>query len=213
MLNMGNKSLALNPHDSKRGLGLVIVDLQNDFLHPKGAYARGGATNESATALPMRVLEIAKSIKSRGGLVCASLFTLWPKASGEPMISEHLMQLRPFLKRGDFAAGSWGQELVEPLRTCVDVCVQKVAYSAFFNTQLDWVLKKAGITDLVVCGIVTNGGVDSTVRDAHLRDYDITVLSDACAAFTPELHHTALADMKNVARVITCAQALEELQR
>ena len=46
----------------------------------------------------------------------------------------------------------------------------KVAYSAFFNTQLDWVLRRAGITTVAVCGIVTNGGVASTVRDAHMRD-------------------------------------------
>jgi len=208
---MGAKNLAQVSSDQEDGIGLVIVDLQNDFLHPNGAYARGGATNELASVLPKRVLDIAKAVKSKGGLVCASLFTLWPDASGEPMISEHLLQLRPFLKRGDFAPGSWGQELVEPLKPWVDVCVHKVAYSAFFNTQLDWVLKKARIKHLVLCGIVTNGGVDSTARDAHMRDYDITVLSDGCAAFTPELHNTALADMRNVGRVITCAEALQEL--
>ena len=65
----------------------------------------------------------------------------------------------------------------------VDVSVCKVAYSAFFNTQLDWVLRRAGITTVAVCGIVTNGGVASTVRDAHMRDYQTLVLSDGCAAF------------------------------
>ena len=59
----------------------------------------------------------------------------------------------------------------------------KVAYSAFFNTQLDWVLRRAGITTVAVCGIVTNGGVARTVRDAHMRDYQTLVLSDGCAAF------------------------------
>ena len=81
----------------------------------------------------------------------------------------------------------------------------KVAYSAFFNTQLDWVLRRAGITTVAVCGIVTNGGVASTVRDAHMRDYQTLVLSDGWAAFRQEVHDTSLADMANVAQVLTCA--------
>ena len=81
----------------------------------------------------------------------------------------------------------------------------KVAYSAFFNTQLDWVLRRAGITTVAVCGIVTNGGVASTVRDAHMRDYQTLVLSDGCAAFRQEVHDTSLADMANVAQVLACA--------
>ena len=69
----------------------------------------------------------------------------------------------------------------------VDVAVWKVAYSAFFNTQLDWVLRRAGIEHVAICGIVTNGGVASTARDAHMRDYHVTVLADGCAAPTPAL--------------------------
>ena len=81
----------------------------------------------------------------------------------------------------------------------VDVAVWKVAYSAFFNTQLDWVLRRAGIEHVAICGIVTNGGVASTARDAHMRDYHVTVLADGCAAPTPALHDAALADLRSVA--------------
>ncbi len=183
---------------------LLIVDLQNDFLSEKGAYARGQTTSALAQALPQRVLPVAQAIKAQGGLVCASLFTLWPNALGEPMISEHLLQKRPFLRKGDFAPNSWGQSVVDVLAPVVDVSVCKVAYSAFFNTQLDWVLKKTGIERLVVCGIVTNGGVASSVRDAHVRDYDTTVLSDGCAAFGQTAHEAALSDMSSVANVLSC---------
>ena len=79
--------------------------------------------------------------------------------------------------------------------------MQKVAYSAFFNTQLDWLLQRCRIERVAVCGIVTNGGVASTVRDAHMRDYQTWVLSDGCAAFSAEAHDNALADMRTVARV------------
>ncbi|MDP9994262.1 nicotinamidase-related amidase [Variovorax boronicumulans] len=184
---------------------LVIIDLQNDFLDANGAYARGGDTNPPALLLPARVAEVARALKAAGGLVVASQFTLWPDATGEPMVSPHLKALRPYLKKGDFAPGSWGQANVDALAGLIDVTVSKVAYSAFFNTQLDWVLRRAGIDAVAVCGIVTNGGVASTVRDAHMRDYRTLVLADGCAAFGEERHQTSLADMRNVAEVTDCS--------
>jgi nicotinamidase-related amidase len=108
------------------------------------------------------------------------------------------------LRKGDFAPGSVGQDNVPELKDSVDLVVCKVAYSAFFNTQLDWVLRKAGIETVVVCGIVTNGGVASTARDAHLRDYSVVVLSDGCAAFSHALHQASLADLASIGQVITC---------
>lgn len=189
---------------------LILIDLQNDFLDPQGAYARGGCSNTQAQALPERLLPLIQAVKRGGGLIVASQFTLWPDASGEPMISPHLKALRPFLKRGDFAPGSEGQACVDLIRDQVDVVVQKVAYSAFFNTQLDWVLRKAGVHRVLVAGIVTNGGVASTVRDAHMRDYETVVVADGCSAFKLQTHEAALADMASVARVALIAELLQE---
>ena len=190
---------------------LVVIDLQNDFLDARGAYARGGDTNPPALLLPERVAAVASALKASGGMVVASQFTLWPDAKGEPMVSPHLKALRPYLAKGDFAPGSWGQANVDVLAGLVDVTVSKVAYSAFFNTQLDWVLRRAGIDTVAVCGIVTNGGVASTVRDAHMRDYRTLVLADGCAAFGEERHQTSLADMRNVAEVTACAPFIASL--
>jgi ureidoacrylate peracid hydrolase len=192
-------------------VALIVVDLQNDFLALDGAYARGGAASEAARALPARVAGVARAVKAAGGMVVASQFTLWPDAQGEPMISPHLLALRPFLRRGDFAPGSKGQANVAELAPLIDVAVCKVAYSAFFNTQLDWVLRHAGINTVAVCGIVTNGGVASTVRDAHMREYHTIVLSDGCAAFKPEVHATSLADMGTVAQVMRCDEFAQSL--
>lgn len=194
-----------------RYTALIIVDLQNDFLHPDGAYARGGDTNPEAVALPERIAPLAKRLKEKGGFVTTTRFTLWPDAHGEPMISPHLKALRPFLTRGDFAPGSYGQANVDTIAPYVDVAVDKVAYSGFFNTQLDWVLKRANITTVIVCGIVTNGGVASTVRDAHMRDYHTIVLDDGCSAFKRTIHETAIADMANIATVTTCALITQQL--
>lgn len=196
---------------SSHRVGLVIVDLQNDFLSPDGAYARGKTVNAEARLLPDRVAPVARAVKQHQGLVTASLFTLWPDTQGEPMISPHLLERRPFLRRGDFAPGSRGQANVDTIAPYVDVAVFKVAYSAFFNTQLDWVLRRAGVDTVAVCGIVTNGGVASTVRDAHMRDYHTIVLSDGCMAFSAEVHDAALKDMSAVAEVMSCQQFVASL--
>ena len=133
-----------------------------------------------------------------------------PGRGGNPIISPHLKALRPFLKQGDFAPGSWGQQLVEELAPA-DVNVEKIAYSAFHASRLEWVLKKCGIEHLYFTGIVTNGGVASTVRDAHVREFHCTVIQDGCAAFSRELHEAAIEGLQPVAKVITVADAMRDL--
>ena len=186
---------------------LLIVDLQNDFLHPDGAYARAGQANADIAALPDKVLPVAEALRDRGGWVVSTQFTLVPGKNGEPFISPHLKALRPFLGKGDFAPGSWGNSLVDRLQPA-DLTVEKVAYSAFYMTRMEWVLRKAGITRLFVSGIVTNGGVASTVRDAHVRDFHATVLADGCTAFSKEVHRRAIADLSTVCSIASCEEAV-----
>lgn len=189
---------------------LLFADLQNDFLHADGAYARGGQANADIAALPARLKPLADAFRAKGGLVVATLFTLSPGRGGEPIISPHLKTLRPFLGKGDFKPGSWGQQLVDELGPA-DVAVEKIAFSAFYMSRLEWVLRKSGIERLVVGGIVTNGGVASTVRDAHVRDIDCTVLEDGCAAFSREVHKQAIDGLRPVAKIATVAAVLAEL--
>ncbi|MCX8134150.1 MAG: cysteine hydrolase [Roseococcus sp.] len=193
-----------------RDCALLLCDLQNDFLHPEGAYGRAGCTAPAIAALPDRLRPLAERMRAAGGWIVSTHFTLVPGKGGEPFVSPHLRQLRPFLARGDFAPGSWGQALVEALAPA-DLSVEKIAYSAFYETRLDWVLRRAGIRRLLVAGIVTNGGIASTVRDAHVREYELTVLEDGCAAFSETLHREAIAGLRPVARIATVAEALREL--
>lgn len=186
--------------------GLLIVDLQNDFLHPNGAYARGGQTSDAIAALPARVLPVANALRGKGGWIVSTQFTLVPGREGEPFIAPHLKSIRPFLGKGDFAPGGWGHNLVDELQPA-DLTVEKVAYSAFYQTRMEFSLRKAGIDTLFVCGIVTNGGVASTVRSAHVRDFKTVVLSDGCAAFSQATHDSAIADLSTVGKVITCDEA------
>jgi nicotinamidase-related amidase len=189
---------------------LLLLDLQNDFIHPDGAYARGGQSAPEIAALPNRIRPLLDTLRAKGGVAIATQFTLVPGRGGEPLISPHLKQMRPFLGKGDFAPGSWGNATVDALQP-VDVAVEKVAYSAFYMSRLEWVIRKLGVTRLLAAGIVTNGGVASTVREAHVRDIETVVLEDGCAAFSPTVHQTAIDALRPVGRVATITDILAEI--
>jgi nicotinamidase-related amidase len=189
---------------------LLLCDLQNDFLHEDGAYGRAGLYNAEIAALPARLLPLAEAFRAAGAPVIATHFTLVPDGLGEPLIAPHLKKLRPFLTTGDFAPGAWGQQTVAELQP-VDFAVEKIAYSAFYMSRLEWLLRRLHITHLAVAGIVTNGGVASTIRDAAVRDFHVTVLADGCAAFDTAAHETALAALTSVAEVKNTETYLKEI--
>jgi len=198
--------------EKPHSLALMLIDLQNDFIHPEGAYGRAGQKSETIAQLPSRLTPLADLIRKKGGWIVSTQFTLVPGKKEEPFILEHLRQLRPFLGKGDFAPGSWGHQLVEELQPA-DLSVEKVAYSAFYMSRLEWVLRRAGIENLLFAGIVTNGGVASTVRDAHVRDFHTLVLKNGCAAFSEEDHQSALSDLSTVSNLISCEEATSLLRQ
>lgn len=188
---------------------LLTIDLQNDFLHPDGAYGRAGQTAPAIAALPARIRPLRDALRAAGGLYVSAQFTLVPGPGG-PLISPHLKALRPFLGAGDFAPGGWGHALVDALQPA-DFVVEKIAYSAFWQTRLEFILRKCGIETLIVGGIVTNGGVASTIRDAHLRDLHTILLTDGCAAFRDEVHQATLTSLASVTEQADCATLLARL--
>ena len=185
---------------------LLTIDLQNDFLHPEGAYGRAGQGAESILALPDRIAPLKAALTKAGGTYISAQFTLVPGRDDEPLIAAHLKKLRPFLTKGDFTPGGFGHALVDTLAPA-DFTIEKVAYSAFYQTRLEYVLRAMKIDTLIIGGIVTNGGVASTVRDAHLRDIHTVLLSDGCAAFKQDVHEATLTSLGSVTQVMTCAEA------
>jgi nicotinamidase-related amidase len=200
----------MTPIDPRR-TALLTIDLQNDFLHPDGAYGRAGQTAGAIAALPARIAPLAKALRAKGGTYISAQFTLVPGPGGEPLIAPHLKALRPFLGPGDFAPGAWGHALVDALAPA-DYTVEKVAYSAFYQTRLEYILRAVGIDTLIVGGIVTNGGVASTLRDAHLRNIETVMLTDGCAAFRAEVHDATLISLGTVTHQMTCAEALAQIE-
>ena len=73
-------------------------------------------------------------------------------------------------------------------------------------------LNRAGIETLIFGGIVTNGGVASTVRDAHVRDFHTIVLSDGGAAFSDAAHDSTIESLSTISEIATCGEAVAWLK-
>ena len=82
--------------------------------------------------------------------------------------------------------------LAPELRGPGDLVITKRQWSAFHGTELDLQLRRRGIRTLVLGGIATNFGVESTARQAWEHNYDVVVLEDLCASASAELHEMAL---------------------
>jgi nicotinamidase-related amidase len=78
-----------------------------------------------------------------------------------------------------------------------DIVISKTSSSPFNSTGIHQLLHNLGVDTLLVCGVVTNGCVEGTVRDASDLGYQVIMIPDACAAVTPELHQAAITNMDN----------------
>ena len=94
-----------------------------------------------------------------------------------------------------------------------DIILPKKRYSAFFETELDTILRAKGIQDLIISGVMTNLCCETTARDAFMRDYRVFFLIDGTAT-RKEDHH--LATLKNLgfgfAYLITSEELIQNLK-
>lgn len=83
-----------------------------------------------------------------------------------------------------------------------EVVVTKRQWSAFHGTELDLQLRRRGVTTVVIGGVMTNFGVESTARDAWQHNYAVIVAEDACSSLNPDMHRFAVERiLPRVARV------------
>ncbi|CAK6694461.1 isochorismatase family cysteine hydrolase [Synechococcus sp. CBW1107] len=105
-----------------------------------------------------------------------------------------------------FAPGSWETRVIEPLAPWPDELVlPKSSSSPFNSTNLDYLLRNIGITELVVAGLLTDQCIDHTVKDAADRGYSVTCLIDACMAESAERHRAALSCFRGYCRQLRVA--------
>jgi nicotinamidase-related amidase len=94
-----------------------------------------------------------------------------------------------------------------------EIIINKTASGVFNSTNTEFVLRNMGIDSLYICGVYTNECVSTTVRDACDRGFHTTLINDACATVTPELHNATIATIKDrYARVMTTEEVLKEIR-
>jgi nicotinamidase-related amidase len=103
--------------------------------------------------------------------------------------------------------------LVEVAPKGDELIINKTASGVFNATNLEYILRNMGITGLFVCGVYTNECVSTTVRDACDRGFYATMINDACATVTPQLHNATIETIKDrYARVMTTREAVKEIK-
>ncbi|URI11472.1 cysteine hydrolase [Aquincola tertiaricarbonis] len=179
---------------------LVVVDMQNDFCHPKGWFAQKGVSMR-ATRKPIPVLtELLPAWRHAGGRVVWLNWGVRPDAANlSPVLQYKAMrpdadgrqgvgyaQASPLDHGPSVVAGSWGAQVVAELPVAAgDLSVFKHRLSGFWDNELDSLLRQQGITTLLFGGVNTDRCVFASLQDASFLGYDCVLLKDACGTPSP----------------------------
>jgi nicotinamidase-related amidase len=181
---------------------LVIIDMQRDFLEPGGfGEALGNDVSRLQAAVgPLK--DVLTAARKQGLLVIHTREGHRPDLSDAP--PHKVLRGDPSTRIG--AAGPMGRILVrgEPGHDIIpelypidgEPVIDKPGKGAFYQTDLELMLKNRGIDTLFVCGVTTEVCVNTTVREANDRGFRCIVLSDCCGSYFPEFHAAGLAMIK-----------------
>ena len=166
---------------------LLLIDVQKEVLDPKGTLC--GDLPKVAEPLLNAVRQLVS----------------WAHEHRIPVIWIRMAFRRGYVdasravreSAGEMAGrlidGTWGAELVDGLgRGEDDIVITKKRPSAFFGTELEFVLRGMNVERLIVAGTSTNWAVESTIRDAESLDYRVVVPREATGARMGDLHEAAL---------------------
>jgi nicotinamidase-related amidase len=181
---------------------LVIIDMQRDFLEPGGF---GAALGNDVSRLQRAVgpcRDVLAAARRTGMLLIHTREGHRPDLSDAPPLK---------VERGDPAMrigapgpmgrilvrGEAGHDIIPDLYpTAGEPVIDKPGKGAFYQTDLDLMLRNRSIETLLVCGVTTEVCVNTTVREANDRGFRCIVLADCCASYFPEFHDAGLAMIK-----------------
>jgi ureidoacrylate peracid hydrolase len=183
---------------------LLIIDMQNELLHPQGKLYQGGFPSEFDPLIPnvRRLLAAARAKAIPVVFVYTAYHPSYVDAS----------PLSPSRKSGSLLEESWGVKIlaeIAPLQG--EVVIRKRRPSAFFETSLDSTLRGLGTRSVFICGVATNRAVESTARDAFNRDYESFLVADGTAARSVAAHKASLDSLGGFFGKVVSAEEVEEL--
>ena len=179
------------------GTALVLIDLQRGIVGRTLAPRSGDAVVEAAKPLAERFRAAAAPVV----LVNVGFGPDFADALRAPV--DRPTQPPP----GGFAPG-W-MELVDGLAMPSDLRITKRQWGAFYGTELDLQLRRRGVTTIVLGGIATNMGVESTARAAHEHGYAVVIAEDVTTTLTEEMHRFAFDHVFPMLGRVATAEAIE----
>ena len=186
------ENLPIDPRET----ALIVVDMQNAYASPGGYLDIAGFDIGGAAAVIEKIATLVETAR-RAGVQVVFFQNGWDPdyleagGPGSPnwwkSNALKTMREKPELQGTLLAKGAWDYALVDQLKPQPgDIVIEKPRYSAFFNTQLDSMLRARGVRNLAFCGIATNVCVESTLRDSFFLEYFSVVLHDATHQAGPE---------------------------
>jgi ureidoacrylate peracid hydrolase len=170
---------------------VIVVDMQNDFGSKGGMFDRAGIPLDGFKRAADIIAQVLEAARESGFRIVYLKMGFRPDlsdlgAEGSPnRVRQLAFGVGQTITTPEGAESrilirdTWGTEIVDELKPRPDDrIVYKHRYSGFFETELDSMLKQAGINQLIVTGCTTSVCVESTIRDAYFRDYQSVVLSD-----------------------------------
>jgi ureidoacrylate peracid hydrolase len=176
---------------------LIVVDVQNDFCAENGMMHSEGLDLTAVQAMAGRLPELIESARQAGALV-VFVRNVYSSANNSYLSDVWLEQAArrrgdSYTKRDVCAADSWEGDFFGDVRPQPgDPIVTKHRFNAFYNTDLETILRANGIRTLVMTGVATNVCVETTAREGFIRDYYIVFLNDGTATYDDNSHHATL---------------------
>ena len=182
---------------------IMLIDLQNAFCSPKGSFAARGGTIEDLEP----ALRVCKQLLAMGrAQTLPIVFTNMQFKSDYSDAGLLAKTLAPqIIEMGAYAEGSWDAAIADRFEVLPgDLVIAKNRYDPFCGTALRAELENRRTQHLIVAGLLTNVCVESTVRSAMDRDFEVTVLSDATASYSEVAKTASLQTLaRHFARVLT----------
>jgi nicotinamidase-related amidase len=198
--------------DPKR-TAVVLIEYQNDFASEGGALHGAVQDVMERTGMLRNTRRLVDAARAAGATIVHAPIGYVP---GYRELALHPYGiLKGVVDAGAFVKGEWGAEIVDVLAPQEgDVVLEgKRGLDSFATTNLDFILRRRGVTTIALGGFLTNCCVESTMRTGYEKGYYVITLSDCVAAMSAEEHHNAIRfNYPMFSEVLTSQAFADELQ-
>jgi ureidoacrylate peracid hydrolase len=176
-----------------RSAALLVIDLQNAFVHDQGTLGVSGVDTKRLSSIIPVLGKLIPECQAAGIPVIWTVqehFAL-DVSRARKKLAGHTSKR----KQVSALAGSWDEQIVDELKPLAGFnpayVIRKHRFGAFYETRLEMMLKMLGTRTLFIAGTTTNACVETTIREAYLRDFDVVALNDCISGVNGEWEQTA----------------------